>query len=129
VIYNPLTAVCAEPQMQTTRYPKLEERWAVRLLVGIVVCALALSLATRFSLQASPQVHTVRSVESGSLDPMRRRLSQDAVRWVGPIATASCIEPFPLSLEVTPSQPAFLDHLFIDRVLCNRPPPSSRFFV
>jgi hypothetical protein len=116
-----------------TKLSTLEGRWIngrvwLRMLIGLVICSLTLSLATRFSAQASSQVPTAKSIERRSVEPKRQHLHRDMSGACVPAGTAAFSKPVVLHPPVAPvesglpSPPSYPS-------LYNRPPPSSRLIL
>jgi hypothetical protein len=94
-------------------------------VVLLAVCALTVSLATRYSFRANSATHSVRSVsERKSLDTSRQHLDKDALQWVAPVARLTSLEAPQFYPRVQPVGPPLLSVL-IDENLYNRPPPVS----
>jgi len=95
-------------------------------IIALLICALTVSLATRFCSQVPAQVHTSKSVERRSVEPKRQHLNRDAMRWVASVATSAFLEPVTLYSRVAPAETPLPSHVF-DESLYNRPPPSELF--
>jgi hypothetical protein len=114
--------------MQTLKYRRFgEHRWA-SVLIGLVICSLMLSLATRFCATAISQVSTVKSIQSRSVEPSRRHLDRDAIQWVPPVAHPVFLQRVEPSLRDVSAESLPPNQLF-DESLYNRPPPPSAFIL
>jgi len=99
------------------------------LLAMVAICSLTVTLATRFSVPAFSQVHTVKSIDSRCGEPKRQRLARDSVRLAEPVANWSWAEPDVRHSDVITSEPLRSSDL-LSVVFYNRPPPfSSAFFL
>ncbi len=91
-----------------------------RALVGAVMLALVVTLATRTLHLTIP--HGV-TVQSGAAQAKRQHLDRDAVGWIPPTSVLTALRPPTFYLHVAPAGPP-LGVLLLDESLCNRPPPS-----
>jgi hypothetical protein len=91
-------------------------------VIALVICSLTLSLATRFCIQATSEVHVSKAVERRSIEPKRQHLNRDASRWVVSAANANFLEPVVLYVRAVPAESPLPNHVF-DESLYNRPPP------
>jgi hypothetical protein len=92
-------------------------RWA---LVGVVMCSLVLTLATR-TFDDTTSLST--TVQSSSPQAMRQHMDRDAVRWAAPVATIAVAQAPTFYPRVTPAGPP-LPTLLLEENLYNRPPPT-----
>ena len=92
-------------------------RWA---LVGVVVCSLVLTLATR-TFGATTSFST--TVQSSSLQAVRQHMDRDAIRWAVPVATLAVAQAPTFYPRVAPAGPS-LPTLLLEENLYNRPPPT-----
>jgi hypothetical protein len=95
------------------------------VLIAVVICSLTVSLATRFTAQASASpVHAVKSLERRSVDTKRQHfnravgLADVPARATAFAAVVLLYVPIAQADPILPSAPA-------DQSLYNRPPPSS----
>jgi hypothetical protein len=90
--------------------------WA---LVGLVLFALVISLATRTFHNTGSSAATVQSF---SPQAVRQHMDRDAVRWTAPViimAFAQAPAPYPRVAAAGPPLPTLL----LEEKLYNRPPP------
>jgi len=98
------------------------KRWCAALVI-LAVCALAVSVATRYSVSYAA-TSALTSVHSHSLsEPVRQRLIKSAAAWA-PVEVCHAVLEAPSSYSrVAPAAPVLPGTLF-ERSLYNRPPPS-----
>ena len=99
-----------------------QSRWSKCVLL-LVICALTLSVATRFSLATGSHYHTVKTFDSESSQPKRQHLDSDASHWAAPVAVAMFMENVTVYPRVFVADTLPPSHVF-DESLYNRPPPS-----
>ncbi len=104
------------------------------LLIGVAICSLTLSLATRFSIPVPAQmnalgshVQVVKSVDNLSGEPNRQRLDRDSTRFAAPVVSCTCLEPPVLYLPAVPSEPLRSSDI-LSLIFYNRPPPASSVY-
>ena len=91
-------------------------------LVLAAICALSVSLATRYTVQGS-EAHSVKIVKSQSSDAKRQHLVRDALKWTAPVAKFTLLPAVRSSVHVVSAVfPA--TNLSSESWLYNRPPPS-----
>lgn len=98
-------------------YPVPWWRWA---LVGVVMCSLVLTLATR-TFGATTSISA--TVQSSSPQAMQQHMDRDAIGWVAPVAASAVTHAPTLYRRVTPAGPP-LPILLLEENLYNRPPPT-----
>ena len=91
-------------------------------VVVILITAMTVGLATRFSTPPTSQLPNSKLIVSRSPEPQRQHLNSDAIRWLTPVASASLFNLVTLHVRITPAGPLIPDHLFA-AALYNRPPP------
>ena len=101
------------------RLPHRHSGWRV-LVVGLAICALTVSLATRTFRLTIPQTLTV---QSGAAQATRQHLDRDAVKWVPPVPVFTTLQAPAFYPRFAPAGPPLPTVLF-DESLSNRPPPS-----
>jgi hypothetical protein len=107
----------------------LASRWDVRrcrnwraALVLVAICALSVSLATRYTVLNS-DVTGVKVVKSQSSDAKRQHLVRDALKWTAPAAKFTLVPAVQSHVHVVSAIfPA--TNLSSESWLYNRPPPS-----
>jgi hypothetical protein len=92
------------------------------VVISLLICCLALSLATRFCIQVASQAHLTKSLERRSIEPKRQQLNRDVSRWALSVASATFLEPVMLDQPAVPADTPLLRQVF-DQSLYNRPPP------
>lgn len=102
--------------------PQRSSRWQIAL-VCLAICALTVSLATRFSI-AGPEAATVRTVEAHAPDAQRQRLLSDGLKWAAPVYSFTPFQP-PQSFVYAESAVFPSTYLSSESWLYNRPPPTS----
>jgi hypothetical protein len=95
------------------------ERFARCALVVLVLLALVVTLATRFTTPI-PSSDIVRS---SSGQTTQQRMNQHAVRWFAPILQIGLL-PLPEFRVLSAGKDQFVANLFCGQGLYNRPPPS-----
>lgn len=98
------------------------------LLIVVAICSLTISLATRFVIPASSQIHTAKAVSRCLVEPQRQRLNRDAVQWAAPVQVSALAEPIIVYPRLAPPEPQVAIQLFDDSPY-NRPPPSLALSV
>ena len=97
------------------------------VVIVIAICALTLSVATRFWAPCTGQSHVAKSIDRQSVDPKRQHLDRDAARWVAPSASFNFVAPATVEARLAPAGP-LLPKLVLSDSLYNRPTPFSAFF-
>jgi hypothetical protein len=106
-------------RVKTAFLPGWELTWR-QALVGVLMLALVVTLATRTFHVTIPHGATVRS---GAAQAMRQHLDRDAVGWIPPTSVLTALRPPTFYPHVAPAGPP-LGVLLLDESLYNRPPPS-----
>ena len=103
------------------------ERWRKRwsaLVVLAAVCALTVSLATRYSTPFNVSSHKIKSVQARtSADSTRQRLTKNAANWMPPTLGFSILRASVSYSRIAPVGPP-PPSLLIEQKLYTRPPPS-----
>jgi hypothetical protein len=129
MLYNDEAGLVADFNMHSLRQHRIGERRWQSVLIAVAICALTLSVATRFWTSSTSQSQSVKSIDRRLDEPKRQHLSKDATRWVEPTSDCGSIElPATIEARSTPADPLLPQHVFSDS-LYNRPPPSSAFFL
>jgi hypothetical protein len=97
-------------------------------IVVIAVCALTVSVATRYCYAGSSAAHATTTVHKHSSPTARQRLSKDAATWVPPVFLPAILETTTFYPRVAPAGPP-IPGLFFEKSLYNRPPPSSASLI
>jgi hypothetical protein len=97
-------------------------------IVVIAVCALTVSVATRYCYAGSSAAHATTTVHKHSSPTARQRLSKDAATWVPPVFLPAILEATTFYPRVAPAGPP-IPGLFFEKSLYNRPPPSSASLI
>jgi hypothetical protein len=96
------------------------------LVVLLAVCALMVSLATRYSFGEEAAAPALSSVHRHiSVDPSRQRLMPSAATWHPPVAHFALLDPVSSYSRVSPAGPPPPSVVF-EESLYNRPPPASQ---
>jgi len=120
-MYNPTKV--SSLKMQILRNRRVSEGAWRSLVILVAIFSLTFSLATRFCVQPSPQIHSLKSLDRQSTEPKRQHLNKDASGWIAPTPQFAFLEPAVLQPHFSPVEPALTSHLS-DESLYNRPPPS-----
>jgi hypothetical protein len=105
---------------ETTVVAVAREPWWRWVLIGVVMCSLVGSLATRTFRLTIP--HGV-AVKSGDAQAIRQHMNRDAALWTPPVPLFSTFQAPSFYPRVAPAGPP-LGVLLLDESLYNRPPPS-----
>jgi len=101
-------------------------RWSA-LVVLLAVCALTVSVATRYSSGEVP-VYTVRTAHKhSSPEPSRQHLTQSTTNWIPQVVRSVVLEAPTSYPRIAPAGPP-IPSLLLEESLYNRPPPSSQSF-
>lgn len=97
------------------------------LLVLVAVCSLAVSVATRYSSPAySSTSKTSVLQKQSSSEPGRQRLTKSVANWLPAVVQHATLQSPASYQPLSPAEPPVISS-FLDKSLCNRPPPSSDF--
>jgi preprotein translocase subunit SecY len=97
-------------------------RWCA-LVVLVAVCALTVSVATRYTAPGESGISTTHTVSKhAGPASSRQRLDLNAAGWTPPVIDSAVLQT-PRHAKVIPAQPTVLK-LFPESSLYNRPPPS-----
>lgn len=91
-------------------------------IVLVAVCALTVSVATRYDSALSPDSRIASLQKDCSWEPGLQRLLNNAATWIPPVVGAAIFYSPAYYREVTPSQPTVASVL-LERIHYNRPPP------
>ena len=99
-----------------------QKRWCAAIVV-VAVCALTISVTTRYSFSAGTSDGTLTVVQKNlSLTPGVQRLLNNAATWIPPVAEAAIFHNPGYSAQVAqPSSPVL--SVLLEKNLYNRPPP------
>ncbi len=92
-------------------------------LVLIAICALTVSVATRYGSAVAPDNAVVVLQKHSSWEPGLQRLLNNAVTWIPPVVGTAIFYTPGQYREVAPSGPTVASVL-LERNLYNRPPPA-----
>jgi hypothetical protein len=96
--------------------------WCATLVI-VAVCALALSLATRYTGSFEPSGSAVAGVRSvSSVEPARQRLIKSVASWM-PVVICYAVLETPRSYPPVVRDAPLLPSLLLEQNLYNRPPP------
>lgn len=96
-------------------------------VVVLAICALTVSLATRYTVlgpEVQPEVRKTTTVKSQSLDGQRQHLLGDGLQWMAPASSFTLFQP-PRPSVFTVLAVVLSINLNFETWLYNRPPPSS----
>jgi hypothetical protein len=97
------------------------------LLVLVAICAVTISVATRYSgLGGSdlPSVKSVTVLKSQSPQFQRQRLLGNGLHWIAPVASSALFQPPRVAVQAVSAEFTAI-HLDSETWLYNRPPPPS----
>jgi hypothetical protein len=98
-------------------------------IVVIAVCAITVSVATRYCYAGSSSVYATTTLHKhSSPQTARQRLSKDAATWIPPVFFPAILEVAAFYPRVAPAGPP-IPSLFFEESLYNRPPPSSASLI
>lgn len=104
------------------------QRWCA-LVILLAVCALTVSVATRYTSPEDVSSAGFRTVHLHDLQaPGRQRLMQNAATWHPPFVSVDLLDCVSFYPRVSPAGPPIPSVLF-EKSLYNRPPPSSALFA
>lgn len=107
----------------TTREDSRPARWVAALILA-AVCALTVSVTTRYGFSASVTGPAASIQKQASTQPSRQRLLKNADTWMPPAAICTAVLEAPSSYpRVAPAAPPIPSFLF-EHHLYNRPPPA-----
>jgi hypothetical protein len=102
---------------------KHRNRWNATIVI-LAVCALAVSLATRYGSPVDLSSHKVKRVESQtSTDSTRQRLTKNAANWIPPVL-AFVVQQASVSYRRIAAVSVPPPNLLVAQKLYTRPPPS-----
>jgi hypothetical protein len=114
--------------LQITNVSSLGRKRFCTGIVLVAVCALTVSVATRYgSALVSDSVTKVVQKQT-SWEPSLQRLLNNAATWVPPVVESAVLQTPRYSPEVIPSGPQTFSNLLLESDLFNRPPPSRIAF-
>ena len=97
-------------------------RWCAGVVL-LAVCALTISVATRYGSPESSDLLSTHTVHKHSApESGRQRLSNNAANWIPPVVEAAVLQSPTAYARVVPAEPSLLK-LFPESSLYNRPPP------
>jgi hypothetical protein len=104
---------------------RLAGKWLYAVLAIVAICAVTISVATRYSGSGSelPTVKSVSVVKSESQQFQRQRLLGNGLYWMPPVPSSALFQPPRASVPAV-SAPFTSIHLDSESWLYNRPPPS-----
>jgi hypothetical protein len=115
---------------QMADHHRLSQRpyWCA-MVVLVAVCALTVSVTTRFtSSEKSPASAATSVYRHFSPENIRQRLTRDAATWLPPVIASAVLQLPAASPQVAPSGPLTPNSVFATN-LYNRPPPAINFLV
>jgi hypothetical protein len=123
----PTVTIVKSEMMRLTNLEDLRCRCWCAVVILFAVCALTVSVATRYGSPGGASNDTVTTVQKhSSPEPGRQRLLNNAASWIPPVVASAVRQAPASSLHIAPAVPA-LPSLVFDENLYNRPPPSSQF--
>ena len=107
----------------TNRKDSRPSRWVAALILA-AVCALTVSVTTRYGFSASATGPAASVQKHASAQPSRQRLLKNAATWVPPVVCTSVLKAPSSYPRIAPAAPPIPSLLF-ENQLYNRPPPAS----
>lgn len=104
-----------------------ERRWQrhwCAVVVLVAVCALTVSVATRYCSLGSSLASTASVQKQSPPEPGRQRLLKSAPAWQPPVVSSALLWAPTFYARVVPARPTAPSVVF-EEWLYNRPPPSS----
>jgi len=110
-------------------YRKLpRSRWCA-LIVLLAVCALTVSVATRYCSPEGSSTYRVNTAHRHhSQETTRQRLTKDAANWIPELFCSAVLQAPPSHPRIASVEPPVLSTRF-EKSLYNRPPPSFQFLA
>jgi len=97
------------------------------VLILIAVCALTVSVTTRYSSPVGVSAHAITTRHKHSSHEIsRQRLTKDAATWMPALASSVMLQAPTFSPRVAPAGPSISTSLLLDKSLYIRPPPTSK---
>lgn len=97
------------------------------MVVLVAVCALIVSVATRYSSTCEASSIAVKAGQiHTSAEAKRQRLAKDAIGWNPPVIQFSVLQSPSSYPRIAPAGPP-IPGLVLEESLYNRPPPSFKF--
>ena len=119
-------AVSAHMLRLTNLHSSQCRRWCTAIVL-LAVCALTVSVATRYSHYPTTPRSVAKTIHKlTSQQPRCQRLLKNAAVWIPPAVSSHVLLPRRSSSHVTPAEPV-LANLVFEKSLYNRPPPSVEF--
>jgi len=100
-------------------------RWSA-LVVLVAVCALTISVATRYSSGGVPAYGVRTAHRHPAPEPSRQRLTKNTNNWIPPVVRIVVLQAPTSYPRIAPAGPP-IPSLVLEKSLYNRPPPSSEF--
>lgn len=99
-------------------------RWCA-LVILLAVCALTVSVATRYGHAQSASASTGKTLQKhSSPEPSRQRLSKNAANWIPPVVRSITLQAPSSYPRIAPAGPP-IPNLVLENSLYNRPPPTQ----
>jgi hypothetical protein len=105
----------------TNRKDSRPARWAAALILA-AVCALTVSVTTRYGFSASATGPATSVQKHASAQPSRQRLLKNASTWIPPVVCTAILESPSSYPRLAPAAPP-IPGLPFETQLYNRPPP------
>lgn len=113
--------------LRLTHLPTPARKRFCTAIVLVAVCALTVSVATRYGSTVSDATTTVVQKHT-SWEPSLQRLLNNAATWVPPVVESAVLQTPRYSPDVIPSGPKTFSNVLLESDLFNRPPPSCIAF-
>ncbi len=102
------------------------KRWCTAIVL-IAVCALTVSVATRYDSPVASGAKVSILQQQSSWEPGIQRLLNNAATWIPPVIISVLLQDPGYYPHVAPSRPIFRSVL-LESDLYNRPPPTRNFY-
>lgn len=104
------------------------KRWCTAVVL-VAVCAITVSVATRYCFSPGPSGPVVKIVQKhSSSEPGVQRLLNNAATWMPPVVGSAILQQPAYFPQVAPSG-ASISTVLLEKNLYNRPPPSLLFYL
>jgi len=102
------------------------KRWCTAIVL-IAVCALTVSVATRYDSPVASGANVSVLQQQSSWQPGIQRLLNNAATWIPPVIVSVLLQDAAYNPHVAPSRPDF-SSVLLESDLYNRPPPTRNPF-
>lgn len=115
--------IALRAMLQITNLRSLGRKRVCTAIVLLAVCALTVSVATRYGSAVVSDGTTPVVQKHTSWEPTLQRLLNNAATWVPPVVESAVLQTPRYSPDVTPSNLPTFSNVLLESDLFNRPPP------